>query len=105
MNEDLISRKMAIDAIIDHIREKFAQRDTPLNYISGLYKAEDIIEILPSAQTSLIEAVEIIEDFLHGCHDSLTSEIVTPDGIKLHTDWWYFEEGLKEIKRYAERRA
>ena len=50
MNDDLISRKMAIDAIIDHIKEKFAQRDTPLNYISGLYKAEDIIEILPSAQ-------------------------------------------------------
>lgn len=53
MNNDLISREMAIDAIIDHIREKFAQRDTPLNYISGLYKAEDIIEILPSAQQTL----------------------------------------------------
>lgn len=50
MNDDIISRKMAIDAIIDHIREKFAQRDTPLNYISGLYKAEDIIEYLPSAE-------------------------------------------------------
>ena len=54
MNDDLISRKMAIDAIIDHIREKFAQRDTPLNYISGLYKAEDIIEILPPAQPEII---------------------------------------------------
>ena len=52
--DDLISRKMVIDAIIDHIREKFAQRDTPLNYISGLYKAEDIIEILPSAEPEIV---------------------------------------------------
>lgn len=52
---DLISREMAIDAIIDHIREKFAQRDTPLNYISGLYKAEDIIEYLPSAEPEIEE--------------------------------------------------
>lgn len=102
---DLISRTMVIEAIMDHVREKFAQRDTPLNYINGLYQAEDIIETLPSAQTSLIEAVKIIEDFLHGCHDSLTSELVTPDGIKLRTDWGYFEGGLEEIKLYAERRA
>ena len=65
----------------------------------------DVVDELPSAQTSLIEAVKTIEDFLHNCRDSLTSEIVTPDGIKLHTDWGYFEEGLEEIKRYAGRRA
>ena len=98
--DELISRKTAIKAI-EELQDCY-------NGFSDTFDKACIIgvlEELPPAQTSLIEAVKIIEGFLHGCHDSLTSEIVTPDGIKLHTDWGYFEEGLEEIKRYAERRA
>ena len=82
--DDLISRKMAIGAIIDHIREKFAQRDTPLNYISGLYKAEDIIEILPSAQPKIVRCKDCVKREI--CRTS-TVWAVSPG------DNWYCADG------------
>ena len=91
MNDDLISRKMAIDAIIDHIREKFAQRDTPLNYISGLYKAEDIIEILPSAEPKQRYTEEELSVFAHGISLSLLSK-------RSSQRWRYDKDTATEIE-------
>lgn len=95
---DCISRQDAIDAII---RESTA--DGAYGYVDTK-SSVDLIRKLPSAQPSLLDALKIIEQFLQGCRDSLTCEIIAPNGMKLHTDWGYFEEGLEELRRYAERK-
>lgn len=56
---------------------------------------------IPTVNIDLLRAIETIERFYDSCEQS-TSTIKTPDGIGLFTDWGYFEEGLQELKRYAE---
>lgn len=48
----------------------------------------------------LKSAVEIIKSFINSCEDISTGIIRTEDGVKLYTDWGYFEDGLNEIERY-----
>lgn len=93
---DLIDRQDAIDLL-----KKWADGYTYIEIETELAIKE--FQHLPSAQLSLLDALKIIEQFLQGCRDLRTCEIVAPNGTKLHTDWGYFEEGLEELKRYAER--
>lgn len=94
----LIDLDVAISAV-----EKESQVDGAYGYMDTK-SIIDLLNGLPSAQPSLLDALKIIEQFLQGCRDSLTCEIIAPNGMKLHTDWGYFEEGLEELRRYAERK-
>lgn len=105
MKDDLISRQTEIDAIVNTVSEIGLHDNSEVARYGATFRQHEIIDIIegiPSAQPSLLDALEIIDQFLHSCRDSLTCEIVTPNGMKLHTDWGYFSEGIDELRRYAE---
>ena len=101
---DLISREAAIEVLTRLANDPWNQ-ETNASWAAGFSEAAYIIENLPSAQPDLLDGLKIIEQFLQSCKDSLTCEIIAPNGMKLHTDWGYFVEGLEELRRYAERRT
>ena len=103
--DDTISRQAALDVLVEFwriISKRHASYDDELWAYANCKNA---IKSLPSAQPDLLDGLKIIEQFLQSCNDSLTCEIIAPNGMKLHTDWGYFVEGLEELRRYAERRT
>ena len=100
-----IESEYSIKEINGKMCAKYFEPSDHVAEVTVRIKRNSSIKTLPSAQQSLLDALEIIKQFLQSCRDSLTCEIVTPDGMKLHTDWGYFEEGLEELRRYAERRT
>lgn len=90
--QDLISRQAAIETI----------RKLPNAGIHWFVSAEAVFDALlklPSAQSSLKEAVSVIRDFLNRGEFIATSTFKTEDGKILKTDWGYFEDGLNTIER------
>ena len=48
----------------------------------------------------LLRAVESLIAFMDTCEHPRRNVLVTPEEIRLYTDWGYFSEGLQEIEAY-----
>lgn len=59
-----------------------------------------------SEKKKLINSIATIRWFMEEeCEERrTTSMVVKEDGSKLRTDWGYFEEGLDEIEKWAEKK-
>lgn len=99
---DMIYRQAAIDAVGQYISQ-FDAIDA--NFLDGLKTAINIVKKLPSAQPNIKDAISAIRQFLDGGKFITTCKFITEDGVCLMTDWGYFEEGLDELERYAEKGA
>lgn len=108
--DDPISRQAVIDEV-----SKYAS--IWMEYDAGMTQEEvaeaalkaakrtlvHILEDLPSAQPNIKDAISAIRQFLDDGNFITTCKFITKDGVCLMTDWGYFEEGLDELERYAER--
>ena len=105
MDDDVISRQMAIDVVEESRRLNHHQDGKTA--CAHEYEHRHFLKILrdlPSAQPDIKQAAKLLSDFIESCLGG-DSYLITPDGEELRTDWGYATEGIQLILDWAERRT